>query len=299
MNGDGKMRLAALVHATGSHPASWLHPDTKPSASTDIDSYAAMAQAAERGKFRSVLHRRIRPRPRTDNLLPGAASDVHERVRAGDAVVDAGKPDAFDRLGGRLDQLTEPLHVPAVRFARSSEPWARRVERRPSATTYRPATSVSTSMPQARQPARRAVRGQFVEVVKALLGYLEGRRPSSTIAPPGVYFDPNQAACRRHQGKFFTLHGRLEHSRARRRATGDHSGRRVHTGKDFAALNRRGGVSLGCDAGRRARDFIRDLKGRIVEIRPQPDQLKILAASLVIVGGRAGGEGQVATLARR
>ena len=67
MNADGKMRIAALVHATGSHPASWLHPDTKPNASTDIDSYVSMVKTAERGKL-DLFFIADTPAARTDNL---------------------------------------------------------------------------------------------------------------------------------------------------------------------------------------------------------------------------------------
>jgi alkanesulfonate monooxygenase SsuD/methylene tetrahydromethanopterin reductase-like flavin-dependent oxidoreductase (luciferase family) len=45
------MALAALVHPTGTHVASWLHPGTQANASTDIDYYRSMAQLAERGMF--------------------------------------------------------------------------------------------------------------------------------------------------------------------------------------------------------------------------------------------------------
>ena len=67
MNPDGKMRLAALVHANGSHPASWLHPDTRRGAANDIDGYISMAETAERGKF-DLYFIADTPAARTDNL---------------------------------------------------------------------------------------------------------------------------------------------------------------------------------------------------------------------------------------
>jgi hypothetical protein len=47
-----QMSLALLTdQATGTHPTSWIHPDTNVAASTDIDHFRAEAQLAERGKF--------------------------------------------------------------------------------------------------------------------------------------------------------------------------------------------------------------------------------------------------------
>src|SRR5215475_12321969 len=62
------MSLALLTdQATGTHPASWIHPDTHASASTDINHFRAVAQLAERGKF-DMFFVADTPATRTENL---------------------------------------------------------------------------------------------------------------------------------------------------------------------------------------------------------------------------------------
>ncbi len=46
---DQHMALGVLVHATGSHPASWLKSEAPPDASTSIDYYRRLATLAETG----------------------------------------------------------------------------------------------------------------------------------------------------------------------------------------------------------------------------------------------------------
>ncbi len=62
-----QMVIGALIHANGSHAASWLMPEAQPHASTDIDYYRAMAQTAERGKF-DFFFIADTPAARTENL---------------------------------------------------------------------------------------------------------------------------------------------------------------------------------------------------------------------------------------
>ena len=62
------MSLALLTdQATGTHPASWIHPDTHAAASTDINHFRAVAQLAERGKF-DMFFVADTPAARTENL---------------------------------------------------------------------------------------------------------------------------------------------------------------------------------------------------------------------------------------
>ncbi len=61
------MSLGLLMHATGAHPASWLHPDTKADASTDIAHYVRTAQTAEAAKF-DLFFIADTPAARTSNL---------------------------------------------------------------------------------------------------------------------------------------------------------------------------------------------------------------------------------------
>src|SRR5258708_13542923 len=51
MSKKKQMVIGALIHANGSHPASWLMQEAQANASTDVDYYRAMAQLPERGQF--------------------------------------------------------------------------------------------------------------------------------------------------------------------------------------------------------------------------------------------------------
>src|ERR1700678_605761 len=46
-----RMKLGTLIHPTGNHVASWLHPDSQIDAGTNFRHYVQLAQTAERGKF--------------------------------------------------------------------------------------------------------------------------------------------------------------------------------------------------------------------------------------------------------
>jgi len=62
------MSLALLIdQATGTHPASWIHPDTDEAASTKIDHFRRVAQLAEHGKF-DMFFVADTPAARTENL---------------------------------------------------------------------------------------------------------------------------------------------------------------------------------------------------------------------------------------
>jgi alkanesulfonate monooxygenase SsuD/methylene tetrahydromethanopterin reductase-like flavin-dependent oxidoreductase (luciferase family) len=62
------MSLALLIdQATGTHLASWIHPDTDEAASTKIDHFRRVAQLAEHGKF-DMFFVADTPAARTENL---------------------------------------------------------------------------------------------------------------------------------------------------------------------------------------------------------------------------------------
>ncbi|HLB96073.1 MAG TPA: LLM class flavin-dependent oxidoreductase, partial [Acetobacteraceae bacterium] len=46
-----RMKLGTLIHPTGNHVASWLHPDSQIDAGTNFRHYVQLAQTVERGKF--------------------------------------------------------------------------------------------------------------------------------------------------------------------------------------------------------------------------------------------------------
>src|SRR6202012_4503490 len=75
-----QMVIGALIHANGSHSASWLMDEARPHASTDIDYYCEMAQLAERGKF-DFFFIAATPAARTGNLKAWSRSPLFMNVR--------------------------------------------------------------------------------------------------------------------------------------------------------------------------------------------------------------------------
>src|SRR5258705_12720852 len=79
MNKKNQMVIGALIHANGSHAASWLLQEAHPHASTDIDYYRGMAQLAERGKF-DFFFIADTPAARTENLKVWSRSPLFMNV---------------------------------------------------------------------------------------------------------------------------------------------------------------------------------------------------------------------------
>jgi len=79
MNKKKQMAIGALIHANGSHSASWLLQEAHPHASTDIDYYRGIAQLAERGKF-DFFFIADTPAARTENLRVWSRSPLFMNV---------------------------------------------------------------------------------------------------------------------------------------------------------------------------------------------------------------------------
>src|SRR5258708_16186407 len=79
MSTKQQMVIGALIHANGSHSASWLMQEAVPHASTDVDYYRAMAQLAERGKF-DFFFIADTPAARTENLQAWSRSPLFMNV---------------------------------------------------------------------------------------------------------------------------------------------------------------------------------------------------------------------------
>ena len=128
-----KISLGLLIgQAHGGHPAAWLHPDTNAAGSTDINYFRALAQTAEQGTLRPVLHRRYAGGAHGQPARLEPLPDVHERARAGDAAHrTGGRHDAHRAGRHRLDQFLRAVQRgPPVRLAGPHLGRTRGVERR-------------------------------------------------------------------------------------------------------------------------------------------------------------------------
>ena len=164
------MSLAVLVdHPTGSHPASWLHPDTNPAGVHRHRPLQGHRPARRAGQVRPLLRRRHPRRAHRQPARLEPLSDVHERARAGDPADRARRRhDAHRPRRHRLHQLFRALQRrPPVRLARphlgtAAPPGTSS----PRPTTMPPATSATPTLPPHAERYERA--GEFVDVVREL-----------------------------------------------------------------------------------------------------------------------------------
>jgi len=282
MNPDGKMRLAALVHATGAHPASWLHPDTTPRAANDINSYAHAARVAEAGKF-DVFFIADTPAARTDNLHAWSRFPMFMNCFEPVTLLSmlAGSTSHIG-LGGTVStSFTEPYNV-ARQFASLDHLSAGRAAWNvvTSANDYAARNFGLDKLPEHSRRYHRA--REFVEVVKTLWDTWED---DAFIfdRESGIYFDPHKQHAVHHEGEFFTVNGALNIARSPQGQPVIIQAGASETGRDFAAetaeLVFASDVTL--EAGQK---FYRDVKGRMSKYGRHPDELKILAGLTVIVG---------------
>ncbi len=120
-----------LVHATGYHGASWLHPSTDPAASTSIDWYRDTALLAERGLF-DLFFIADTPAARTTQLEAYSRFPMFMNVFEPITLLStlAGPDHAHrPRRHGEHELLRALQHRAAIRLARPSQPRARGVER--------------------------------------------------------------------------------------------------------------------------------------------------------------------------
>jgi FMN-dependent oxidoreductase (nitrilotriacetate monooxygenase family) len=279
------MALAALVHPTGTHVASWLHPGTQANASTDIDYYRSMAQLAERGMF-DLFFIADTPAARTTNLTAYARfpmfMNVFDPVTLLAAIAGA---TTHIGLGGTMStSFSEPYNV-ARQFASLDH-----------ISHGRAAWNVVTSAndfaarnfgldklpPHADRYARAR---EFVQVVQALWDSWED---GAFIRDRelGLHFDPTKQHPVAYEGAFFRVNGALNIERTPQGQPVIIQAGASDTGRDFAAETAE--LVFASDStieGGRA--FYADLKGRMAKYGREPGQLKVLAGLPAVVADSA------------
>jgi N-acetyl-S-(2-succino)cysteine monooxygenase len=208
------MSLAVLVdHPTGSHPASWLHPDTNPAGSTDIEYFRGIAQLAEQGKF-DLYFVADTPAARTDNLHAWSRFPMYMNVLEPVTLLTA-LAGATSRigLGGTVStSFAEPYNV-ARQFASLDHISQGRAAWNvvTSANDYAARNFGHTALAPHGERYERA--GEFVDVVRKLWDTWDEDafvRDRTT----GIFFDPARQHQVHHDGKFFKVHGALNIARA-------------------------------------------------------------------------------------
>ncbi len=276
------MSLATLVHATGGHPASWLHPSTNPSAGTDIAHYRALAQLCERGCF-DLFFIADTPAARTDNLHAWSRFPMFMNVLEPVTLLTA-LAGATERigLGGTVStSFSEPYNV-ARQFASLDHITAGRAAWNvvTSANDYAARNFGHATLPPHALRYERA--GEFVDVVKQLWNSWDDDafiRDRST----GLYFDPARQHAVHHHGKFFTVDGALNIARSPQGQPVIIQAGASDTGLELAARTAEVVFASASDPVTAKRNYDA-LKGRLAAYGRQPGELRILAGLPVMVG---------------
>ncbi len=276
------MSLALLAHATGGHPASWLHPSTNPAAGTDIEHYRAMARLCELGRF-DLFFIADTPAARTENLHAWSRfpmfMNVFEPVTLLTAL--AGATERIG-LGGTVStSFSEPYNV-ARQFASLDHISHGRAAWNvvTSANDYAARNFGHTALPPHALRYERA--GEFVDVVRQLWNswdddaFIRDRES-------GLYFDPARLHPVHHQGRFFTVDGALNIARSPQGHPVIIQAGASDTGLELAARTAELVFASASEPGA-AKCSYDELKGRLAKYGRAPDELKILAGLPVMVG---------------
>src|SRR6201995_1365648 len=213
MADSAHMSLALLFGSAGSHPASWLHRESRLAPPTDLAAYANAARTAERGLF-DLFFIADTPAARTDNLHAWSRFPLFMNVLEPVTLLTA-LAGATGRigLGGTVStSFSEPYNV-ARQFASLDHISAGRAAWNvvTSANDYAARNFGHATLPP--HALRYEKAGEFVDVVNKLWDSWDDDafvRDRGT----GLYFDPRKQHAVHHQGKFFKVDGALNIARS-------------------------------------------------------------------------------------
>ena len=280
-----QMALATLVHPTGYHIASWLHPQAQADASTSIEYYQRIAQLAERGLF-DLFFIADTPAARTSGLTAFSRMPLFMNVFEPITLLSA------------LSGCTRHIGLGGTASTSFSEPYniARQFASLDHLSHGRAAWNVVTSAndfaarnfgldklpPHADRYARAR---EFVDVVRKLWDSWEDDAFIRDRAA-GLFFDTAKQHAVQHEGPHFRVNGALNIERAPQGHPVIIQAGASDTGKDFAAQTAEvvfASESSVADGKR----FYDDLKGRMPGHGRHPDALKVLAGMPILVAESA------------
>ncbi|WP_242662523.1 LLM class flavin-dependent oxidoreductase [Teichococcus deserti] len=276
-----RMALATLVHPTGYHVASWLHPQAQADASTSIEYYQRVAQTAERGLF-DLFFIADTPAARTSNLTAFSRMPLFMNVFEPVTLLSA------------LSGATRHIGLGGTASTSFSEPYniARQFASLDHLSHGRAAWNVVTSANDFaaknfgldRLPAhgdRYARAREFVQVVRQLWDSWEDDAFIRDRAQ-GLFFDPAKQHAVAHEGAHFRVNGALNIARPPQGRPVIIQAGASDTGRELAAETAE--VVFASESTiEDGIGFYRDLKGRMPRHGRDPDQLKVLAGLPVLV----------------
>jgi N-acetyl-S-(2-succino)cysteine monooxygenase len=277
-----QMVIGALIHANGSHAASWLMDEARSHASTDIDYYREMAQLAERGKF-DFFFIADTPAARTENLKVWSRSPLFMNVLEPITLL-AAIAGATSRIGLGATASTsffEPYNL-ARQFASLDHISHGRAAWNvvTSANDYAARNFGLDRLPP--HADRYAKAKEFIDVVEALWDTWEDGAFVYDKANC-LSFLPEKQHLLDHNGKYFTVHGALNIERTPQGRPVIIQAGASDTGRDFAAEYAE--VVFGSSGNLEgAKAFYSDLKKRTGNFGRRPNDMKIASGISVVVG---------------
>jgi alkanesulfonate monooxygenase len=277
-----RMKLGTLVHPTGNHVASWLHPASQLDAGTNFRHYVQLARTAERGKF--------------DMLFLADALAVREGNR--EALSRWPQYMAYFEpltLLSAIAPLTTHLGLAATATTSYFEPYnvARKFASLDHISAGRAAWNVVTSSNHAEaynfgreahyEHAERYDRaGEFIEVVRGLWDSWDDDAFIRDRASQR-YWVPDRLHVLDHKGENFSVRGPLNVARPPQGHPVILQAGSSEAGKELAARFAEA-VFTPQHTLAGAQAFYRDLKGRMAKYGRSPEHLKVLPGLNAIVG---------------
>jgi len=276
------MKLGTLIHPTGNHVASWLHPDSQIDAGTNFRHYVQLAQTVERGKF--------------DGLFLADALAVREGNR--EALSRWPQYMAYFEpitLLSAIAPLTTHLGLAATATTSYHEPYnvARAFASLDHISGGRAGWNVVTSanIAEAFNFGREAHyehgerydrAAEFTEVVQGLWDSWDDDAFVRDRAS-GRYWLPDKLHTLNHKGEHFSVRGPLNVARSPQGQPVIFQAGSSEVGKELAARFAEA-VFTPQHTLEGAQAFYRDLKGRMAKYGRMPDHLKVLPGLNPIVG---------------
>jgi FMN-dependent oxidoreductase (nitrilotriacetate monooxygenase family) len=277
-----QMHLGWLMHASGIHPAGWLHPNVPLDHANSLDHYVEMARIAEAAKLDFLFQadaagardgnmNALKRNPTFMNILEpvtllSALAGYTEKIGLGATVSTSyWEPYNLARQFASLDHLSH---------GRSG--WN-------VVTSAHPAGGYNFGRDGLEPHAFRYRRArEFVEVTMALWdswdddAFVRDRHA-------GVYFNPERMHYLHHAGEFFKVRGPLNMARPPQGYPVIIQAGASEDGRELAAETAEV-VFASEPTLAKAQAFYADVKGRMARFGRHPDDLKILPGLTVVVG---------------
>ena len=282
MSGENRqMKLGAFFMIPGHHVAAWRHPEAETDGVMSFDFYKRLANTAERGKFdmifvadgltigwgrgQALISHAVSTRPEPLTLL-SALSAVTERIGL------------VATLSSTYD---EPFHV-ARRFASLDHLSGGRAGWNVVTTGSEEAAFNFSKDEHLLHELRYERAREFLQVVKGLWDSWED---DALILDKesAVFADPDRVHTLNHKGRWFSVRGPLNISRAPQGHPVVIQAGSSEDGKEFAAQTAEV-IFTAWQTLAEAQSFYSDVKGRLTTYDRSPEDLKIMPGIFPIIG---------------